>query len=608
MINSKDEAVREGMRKKTMNKSMAALVICIAGYTMSAVAQTNTFPATGNVGIGTTSPAAVLTVNDQLGNWTYPATSGTTQSNIAMRIQNGAVSLDFGVDGNGTNWIQTTNVYNFSATYPLLLNPNGGNIGIGTTNAQSTLDVNGNIDYMTMTVGLGVDSGPNGSGYYYVGSLPNSGQGVVQHLEVEVVGGGWTYQGLTRWVCNAYGGSVKCTRLNDSYSPDMNDLVAYLDGNGNYDLYVSSNTNTAWSSFAVSAKLYDGSNYRTVNVISTPSPAGSPVPVTLVQGPTFVTSNGSVGIGTQAPAYKLDIAGGQVNSSGGFCISGNCISGWPANVVAGSNVITQSNGNVGIGTTIPVGQLSNSSINYGDLGSGQYTNTFNWNNTSAAGWNSISSTSNLGLVVATDQTNGVTFQVSSGIYNPSTGQRANHLLSVLGTGSVGIGTTNPQAKLEINGNLRFTADGSVQTTAWTGTLCGGDYAEAVNAKGSPKSYEPGDVLVLGDGDAGEVEKSSEPYSTMVAGIFATKPGVIGRRQTLLKDTEEIPMAMIGIVPTKVTTENGPIHRGDLLVSSSTNGYAMKGTDRSRMLGAVIGKSMGILEKGTGVVEVLVTLQ
>ena len=137
---------------------------------------------------------------------------------------------------------------------------------------------------------------------------------------------------------------------------------------------------------------------------------------------------------------------------------------------------------------------------------------------------------------------------------------------------------------------------------------GGDYAEAVDAKGSRKSYEPGDVLVIGDGDQGEVQKSAEPYSTMVAGIFATKPGVIGRRQSLLKDAQEIPMAMVGIVPTKVTAENGPVHRGDLLVTSSTTGYAMKGTDRSRLVGAVIGKAMGSLDSGTGVIEVLVTLQ
>jgi hypothetical protein len=58
----------------------------------------------------------------------------------------------------------------------------------------------------------------------------------------------------------------------------------------------------------------------------------------------------------------------------------------------------------------------------------------------------------------------------------------------------------------------------------------------------------------------------------------------------------------------VSAENGPIRRGDLLVTSSTVGYAMKGTDRSRLTGAVIGKALGTLDSGTGVIEVVVTLQ
>ena len=107
---------------------------------------------------------------------------------------------------------------------------------------------------------------------------------------------------------------------------------------------------------------------------------------------------------------------------------------------------------------------------------------------------------------------------------------------------------------------------------------------------------------------GEVEKASKTYSTTVAGIYATKPGVIGRRQSLSKDVPDVPMAMVGIVPAKVSAENGPIHRGDLLVTASIPGYAMKGTDRSRMLGAVVGKAMSSLDSGTGVIEVLVTLQ
>lgn len=209
-----------------------------------------------------------------------------------------------------------------------------------------------------------------------------------------------------------------------------------------------------------------------------------------------------------------------------------------------------------------------------------------------------------------------------GLYlaTPTVGSTAYSLYSAGGTsyfnGNVGVGTTSPGAKLEVDGNVKLTsgsgasitfADGTVQSSAWTGTLCGGDYAEAVSGEGERASYEPGDVLVLNDSDGADVTRSTEPYSTAVAGIYSTRPGLIGRRQAT-KSGREIPMAMVGIVPTKVSAENGPIRRGDLLVTSSMAGYAMKGTDRSKMLGAIVGKAMGDLESGTGVVEVLVSLQ
>ena len=139
-------------------------------------------------------------------------------------------------------------------------------------------------------------------------------------------------------------------------------------------------------------------------------------------------------------------------------------------------------------------------------------------------------------------------------------------------------------------------------------MCGGDYAESVDVTCNRTNYEPGDVLVLDADNPGKMLKSIEAYSTSVSGIYSTKPGTVGRRQTTEKSADEVPMAVVGIVPAKVSAENGPIKVGDLLVTSSTPGYAMKGTDRGRMLGAVVGKAMAKLSSGTGVIEVLVTLQ
>ena len=201
----------------------------------------------------------------------------------------------------------------------------------------------------------------------------------------------------------------------------------------------------------------------------------------------------------------------------------------------------------------------------------------------------------------------------------------------IGTGSIGTGLPGgdlaglpspppPNARIfEVNGDIAlaqgtggqmFYSDGTVQATAWNGVLSGGDYAESVNVSGDREKYEPGDVLVIDPDSEGNFLKSSAPYSSAVTGIYSTKPGVVGRRQLTARThmKEEVPMAMTGIVPTKVSAENGSIKPGDLLVTSSKRGYAMKGTDRTQMLGAVIGKAIGHLDSGTGVIEAVVTLQ
>jgi hypothetical protein len=274
-------------------------------------------------------------------------------------------------------------------------------------------------------------------------------------------------------------------------------------------------------------------------------------------------------------------------------------------------------GNVGIGTASPQAPLDVSGVGGVMITGGTNLDpAFGYSFTPLkgtgkmlVGWNRSGGDAEIDFV----SSNVGTYIGGFNFYELSSGGSLSPLLSVQGNGNVGIGTMFPGYSLDVSGKIHTNnsvvyPDGSSQTTAWTGVLCGGDYAEAMNALGGKKLYEPGDVLVLTSGTENDVQKSSEPYSTMVAGIYATKPGVIGRRQSLTKDSNELPMAMVGVVPTKVTAENGPIHKGDLLVSSSTPGYAMKGTDRSRLVGAVLGKAMGSLDSGTGVIEVLVTLQ
>lgn len=144
-----------------------------------------------------------------------------------------------------------------------------------------------------------------------------------------------------------------------------------------------------------------------------------------------------------------------------------------------------------------------------------------------------------------------------------------------------------------------------------GTQVGGaDFAESVSVAKSATRYGPGDLLVVDVAVDRQFTLAAQPYSTLVAGIYSTKPGVLATPHSIDEPATaaEVPLAIVGIVPCKVSTENGSIQRGDLLVASSTPGYAMKGTDRSRMLGAVIGKALESQREGRGVIEVLVTLQ
>jgi hypothetical protein len=77
---------------------------------------------------------------------TLPATTGTAQSGGAIRLGGSSNDvMDMGI-GSLNGWIQVADKLNLGFNYSLLLNPNGGNVGIGVTAAPSSkLEVAGNI-------------------------------------------------------------------------------------------------------------------------------------------------------------------------------------------------------------------------------------------------------------------------------------------------------------------------------------------------------------------------------------------------------------------------------------------------------------------------------
>ena len=144
-----------------------------------------------------------------------------------------------------------------------------------------------------------------------------------------------------------------------------------------------------------------------------------------------------------------------------------------------------------------------------------------------------------------------------------------------------------------------------------GTQTGGaDVAEAFGVEGRVRDYEPGDVLVISERSDRRVEMSGESYSRRVAGVYATKPGVLLTERDIddsLDDT--VPLGVLGVIPTKVSAENGAIRRGDLLVTARTPGHAMRGTAPDRMLWAVLGRALqSFAGPGSGVIDVLVSVK
>jgi len=138
---------------------------------------------------------------------------------------------------------------------------------------------------------------------------------------------------------------------------------------------------------------------------------------------------------------------------------------------------------------------------------------------------------------------------------------------------------------------------------------GADVAEAFEVVGALETYEPGDVLEISPDHTRRLRKSTGAYSTRVIGVYATKPGVLLSNLSIDDDhSTRVPAGVVGVIPTKVTMENGAIAPGDLLVAAATPGHAMKaGPDAP--IGSIIGKALTpFTGTAPGVIDVFVNIR
>ena len=140
-------------------------------------------------------------------------------------------------------------------------------------------------------------------------------------------------------------------------------------------------------------------------------------------------------------------------------------------------------------------------------------------------------------------------------------------------------------------------------------VSGSDFAESLPAQGARSGYGPGDVLSMSRAKPGQVVKSRNARDRALIGVYSTRPAVLGadKRGITRVGRNEVPVAITGIVPVKVTAANGSIYPGDLLTSSNLPGRAMN-AGRTPAIGTVLGKALGVLEHGSGTIRMLVMLR
>ncbi len=617
-----------------MRGVLLGAAIMLSGHSQYVSAQwstngTNVFYNGGNVGIGTTSttPNALLHIKGQ--NVSYRGQLSLEATDYAQITLYGGVTTGTNIGtqfyfdvANGRTIIQGYNGTNTSVS-TVAINPGGGKVGIGTTSFPSFTGATGAWGSLNVLNGVSVMAPTTANEIGYDLILPS----FRPYGQVN----GWSMRFVAASAVGGCCGGSPVPIRSLMFFSDTSNGTASGDAGINIPLWLEESGNVIMGTNT-------GTGYY----------------------------GGNVGIGTAAPTTKLDVAGQIRSRTGGFMFpdgsvqtiagtrsasdlssgtlpdarfpavlpsaSGAYLTALNANSLAsgtvatarlgsgtanttsflrgdntwavpsggsqwnngGSNSISYSSGNVGIGTTNPAyGKLQVNKIIRIDDDSG-----------SAAGSDTLAAAP--GLYLGTSA-GGAMFQFNAGggidlwqFNNAAWGRTVTYTKG----GNVGIGNPSPSTKLHVQGDGRFTGNLTVD-----GNIAA-KYQDVAEWVSSSEQVPSGTVVVLDTTKSNQVISSTQSYDTRVAGVVSAQPGIAlgesGKGKVLVATT--------GRVLVKVDATNGPIHIGDLLVTSDIPGVAMKsepisiGNRKFHTPGTLIGKALEPLEKGSGKILVLLSLQ